>query len=179
MISGAIVQERVHFEGLPPSLVLGEMDSFLKWLNIPAETSWVLRAALPHLRFFTVHPLVDANGRIPRAIADMCLACSGNTPQRYCSMSSQIHVERAQFYRMLEQTQRTGTDITQWMSWFLECLERALSSADASLDVILAKGRFWQSILGVPINECQAKMLPHLLDGFQGNLTTAKWARIA
>ena len=83
VISGAIFQERVHFEGLQPSLVLGEMASFLEWLNIPAETSRVLRAALPHLRFFTVHPFVDANGRITRAIADMCLAYSGNTPQRY------------------------------------------------------------------------------------------------
>ncbi len=108
----------------------------------------------------------------------MCLARAHNTPQRFYSMYTQIRAERAQYYRMLEQTQRTGTDITPWMSWFLGCLERALHSAEVSLDVILAKARFWQSTAGVPINERQVKMLALLLDDFKGNLTAAKWARI-
>ena len=179
VVSGAIGRETVHFEGPEPSLVPGEMVAFLEWLNGPPETSEVMRAAIAHLWFVTIHPFDDGNGRITRAIADMCLARSDNTPQRYYSMSTQIHAERAQYYRMLEQTQREGTNITPWMSWFLDCLERALHSAEVSLDVILAKARFWQSIAGVPINERQAKMLALLLDDFKGNLTTAKWARIA
>ena len=179
VVSGPIGREQVHFEGPEPSLVSGEMAAFLEWLNDPPETSEVLRAALAHLWFVTVHPFDDGNGRITRAVADMCLARADNTPQRYYSMSAQIHAERAQYYRMLEQTQRTGTDITPWMLWFLGCLERALYRADASLDVILARARFWQSIAGVPINERQVKMLSLLLDEFKGNLTTAKWARIA
>ncbi len=179
VISGAIGQEKVHFEGPEPSLVPREMATFLEWLNRPSETSEVLRAALAHLWFVTIHPFDDGNGRIARAIADMCLARSDNTPQRHYSMSTQIHAERARYYRMLEQTQRTGTDITPWMSWFLDCLERSLQSAEVSLDVTLAKARFWQRIAGVPINERQAKMLTLLLDNFKGNFTTAKWARIA
>ena len=142
VVSGAIDQERVHFEGPEPSRVPDEMAAFLEWLNGPPETSEVLRAALAHLRFVTVHPFDDGNGRIARAIADMCLARAGNTPQHYYSMSAQIHAERAQYYRMLEQTQRAGTDITPWVSWFLRCLERALSSAEVSLDVTLARARF-------------------------------------
>ena len=153
VVSGAMGQERVHFKGPEPSRVPDEMAAFLEWLNGPPETSEVLRAALAHLRFVTIHPFDDGNGRIARAIADMCLARADNTPQRYHSMSPQIHAERAQYYRMLEQTQRAGTDITPWMSWFLRCLERAPRSASATLDVILAKGGFGQSTADGPIND--------------------------
>ena len=179
VVSGAIGQERVHFEGPEPSLVPGEMAAFLEWLNGPPETSQFIRAALAHLWFVTVHPFDDGNGRLSRAISDTLLTRADGNRHRIYSMSAQIRAERAQYYRMLEQTQRTGTDITPWMSWFLDCLERSLQSAEVSLDVILAKARFWQRIAGVPINERQAKMLTLLLDNFKGNLTTPKWARIA
>ena len=142
VVSGAIGQERVHFEGPEPSLVPGEMAAFLEWLNGTLETSEVLRAALAHLWFVTIHPFDDGNGRIARAISDILLARSDNMPQRYYSMSARIHAERARYYRMLEETQRAGADITPWMSWFLGCLEPALRSAQASLDVILGKGGF-------------------------------------
>ena len=179
VVSGAIGQERVHFEGPEPSLVPGEMAAFLEWINGPPETSEVMRAAIAHLWFVTIHPFDDGNGRITRAIADMCLARADNTPQRYYSMSAQIHRERNAYYRILEQTQKEGTNITSWMSWFLDCLERALHRADASLEAILTKARFWHSIADVPINYQQARMLTLLLDDFKGKLTTAKWARIA
>ena len=179
VVSGAIGQERVHFEGPEPSLVPGEMTAFLEWLNGPPDTGGVLRAALAHLWFVTIHPFDDGNGRLARAIADMCLARSENTPQRYYSMSAQIHRERNAYYRILEQTQKEGTNITSWMSWFLDCLERTLRRADASLDATMAKARFWQSIADVPINFQQANVLALLLDDFKGKLTTAKWARIA
>ena len=179
VVSGAIGQERVHFEGPEPSLVPGEMTAFLEWLNGPPETSEVMRAALAHLWFVTIHPFDDGNGRITRAIADMCLARADNTPQRYYSMSAQIHRERNAYYRILEQTQKEGTNITSWMSWFLDSLERALYKADSCLDTTMTKARFWQSIADVPINYQQARMLTLLLDDFKGKLTTAKWARIA
>ena len=159
VVSGAIGQERVHFEGPQPSLVPGEMATFLEWLNGPPETSEVLRAALAHLWFVTIHPFDDGNGRIARAIADMCLARADNTPQRFYSMSAQIHRERNAYYRILEQTQKEGTNITSWMSWFLDCLEHALHGADASLDATMAKARFWQSIADVPINYKQENIL--------------------
>ena len=126
VVSGVIGQERVHFEGPEPSRVPDEMTAFLEWFNGIPETNKVLRAALAHLWFVTIHPFDDGNGRLARAIADMCLARADNMPQRYYSMSAQIHAERAQYYRMLDQTQRAGTDITPWMSWFLGCLERSL-----------------------------------------------------
>ena len=179
VVSGPMGREQVHFEGPKSSLVPGEMAAFLDWLNGPADSSEVIRAALAHLWFVTIHPFDDGNGRIARAIADMCLGRAGDIAQRFYSLSTQIHAERAQYYRMLEQSQRTGTEITPWMAWFLGCLERALHSADASLDVILAKARFWESVADVPINDRQAKMLTLLLDNFKGNLTAAKWARIA
>ena len=180
VVSGPIGQERVHFEGPEPSLVPREMTTFLEWLNGPPETSEVLRAALAHLWFVTIHPFDDGNGRLARAIADMCLARADNTAQHYYSMSDQIHRERNAYYRILEQTQKKeGTNITSWMSWFLGCLERALYRADACLDATMAKARFWQSITDVPINYQQARMLALLLDDFKGKLTTAKWARIA
>ena len=179
VVSGAIGQERVHFEGPEPSLVPGEMATFLEWLNGPPDTGGVLRAALAHLWFVTIHPFDDGNGRLARAIADMCLARADNTTQRYYSMSAQIHRERNAYYRILEQTQMEGTKITSWMSWFLDCLEHALHRADASLDATMTKARFWQSIAEVPINYGQARMLTLLLDEFKGKLTTAKWARIA
>ena len=179
VVSGAIGQERVHFEGPEPSLVPEEMTGFLEWLNGPPDTSQFIRAALAHLWFVTIHPFDDGNGRLARAIADMCLARADNTQQRFYSMSTQIHRERNAYYRILEQTQKEGTNITLWMSWLLDCLERTLHSAEVSLDVILAKARLWQSIADVPINYQQAKMLTLLLDDFKGKLTTAKWARIA
>ena len=136
VVSGAIGQKRVHFEGPEPSLVPGEMATFLEWLNGAPETSEVLRAAQAHLWFVTVHPFDDGNGRLSRAIADMCLARADGNRHRIYSMSAQIHAERARYYRMLEQTQRTGTDITPWMSWFLDCLERSLQSTEQRCDSV-------------------------------------------
>ena len=155
------------------------MATFLEWLNAPPETNEVMRAALAHLWFVTIHPFDDGNGRLARAISDMCLARADNTAQRFYSMSAQIHRERNAYYRILEQTQKEGTNITSWMSWFLDCLERALRGVDASFDAIMVKARFWQSVADVPINYQQARMLTLLLDDFKGKLTTAKWARIA
>ena len=126
VVSGATGQERVHFEGPEPSLVPDEMAAFLEWINRIPETSEALRSVQAHLWFVTIHPFDDGNGRIARATSDMCLARAGNTPQRCYSMSAQIHAERAQYYRMLEQTQGADSDITPWMSWSLGCLERSL-----------------------------------------------------
>ena len=179
VVSGAIGHERIHFEGPEPPLVPGEMTAFLEWLNAPWETSEVMRAAIAHLWFVTIHPFDDGNGRLARAIADMCLARADNTAQRFYSMSAQIHRERNAYYRILEQTQKEGTNITSWMSWFLDSLERALYRADSCLDTTMTKARFWQSIADVPINYQQARMLTLLLDDFKGKLTTAEWARMA
>ena len=152
IVPGAVGGERIHFEGPVPEQVPGEMDAFLRWLESPPAEGHTLRADVAHLKFVTIHPFGDGNVRIARAITDMHLARSGGTRRRFYSMTAQIHRERNSCYRVLEQTQKDGTDITCWMSWFMGCLERAIHSADASLDVILTKARFWQSIAGIPIN---------------------------
>ena len=126
-----------------------------------------------------VHPFDDGNGRIARAIADMALARSENSRQRYYSMSTQIRNERKQYYAMLERTQKSELDVTQWQAWFLGCLARAVEGAQETLDSVLEKSRFWERFAQEPLNPRQIKVLNRLLDGFEGKLTTSKWAKLA
>jgi Fic family protein len=180
VVSGLPGREHVHFEAPAAFRLQQETAAFLGWFNAPSETDQVLKAGVAHLWFVTIHPFADGNGRIARAIADMTLARSDSTPQRFYSMSTQIRQERADYYEILERAQRAGTlDVTPWMEWFLNCLERAIERARATLASILAKAQFWERIAGIPINDRQRLMLNLLLDGFEGKLTTSKWATIA
>ncbi len=178
VISGPMGRHRVHYEAPPAPLVEGEMRAFLDWFNTPPDTDEVINAGLAHLWFVTIHPFDDGNGRIARAIADMTLARSENSPQRFYSMSSQIRRERKGYYDILERTQKETTDVTGWLEWFVSCLGRAIESAAATVDAALAKARFWGRIAGITINDRQSKMLNLLLGDFQGKLTTSKWAEI-
>jgi len=178
VVSGPIGKERVHFSAPPAARLEGEMTAFLGWFNRPADIDEVLKAGLSHLWFVTIHPFDDGNGRIARAIADMVLARSEKSPQRFYSMSTQIRQERAAYYDILEQTQKGTMDITPWMDWFLGCLGRAIDGAQTILGAVLAKARFWESIRGVALNERQTLVLNRLLDGFEGKLTTSKYATL-
>ncbi len=178
VVSGPIGRERVHFEAPTADRVESEMRLFLDWFNAPSRTDEVLKAALAHLWFVTVHPLDDGNGRVARAVADMLLARSERTSQRFYSMSGQILKERADYYSVLERTQKGTLDVTMWMQWFLRCLDRAIEGAQETLGAVLEKARFWDSVRDVSLNARQRKMLNQLLDGFQGKLTTSKWAKI-
>lgn len=178
IVSGPIGKERVHFAAPPASRLEHEMTLLLEWFNRPAETDEVLKAGLSHLWFVTIHPFDDGNGRIARAIADMALARSEKSPQRFYSMSTQIRQERAAYYDILEQTQKGTMDITPWMEWFLGCLSRAIDGAQTILGGVLAKARFWESVRAVPLNERQTLVLNRLLDGFEGKLTTSKYAKL-
>jgi Fic family protein len=155
------------------------MQAFLDWFNANADIDPVLKAGLAHLWFVTIHPFDDGNGRIARAIADMALARSENSPQRFYSMSAQIRQERGAYYDILEETQKGTLDITRWIEWFLGCLSRAIDGAQTTLSAVLAKARFWEAIAGVAINERQRLVLNRLLDGFEGKLTTSKYAKLA
>jgi Fic family protein len=139
----------------------------------------VLKAGLTHLWFVTIHPFDDGNGRIARAIADLALARSEQSAQRFYSMSSQIRQERAAYYDILERTQRGTLDVTLWMEWFLACLSRAIDGAQTTLAAVPAKARFWQAFGAVPINARQRLLLNRLTEGFEGTLATSKWAKIA
>lgn len=178
VVSGPEGRERVHFEAPSAPRLKGEMATFLVWFNEGPPIDFVLKAGVAHLWFVTIHPFDDRNGRIARAIADLCLARSERSTQRFYSMSAQIRQERTAYYDILEDTQKEGTDITPWLRWFLHCLGRAIDGAGTVLSSVLAKARFWESFVQRPVNERQRQVLDRLLDGFEGKLTTTKWAKL-
>jgi Fic family protein len=138
----------------------------------------VLKAALAHLWFVTIHPFHDGNGRIARAIADMSLARSEGSSQRFYSMSAQIREERGEYYGILERTQKGTMDVTPWMEWFLGCLTREIEGAQAALSGVIAKARYWEKLRDVPLNERQRLVINRMLEGFEGKLTTSQWAAL-
>jgi len=179
VVSGPVGKEKVHYEAPAAALLPGEMSAFLAWANGAGDrTDAVLRAALAHLWFVTIHPFDDGNGRIARAIADWQLARSENSPQRFYSMSAQIRAERNDYYGILERTQRGTLDVTPWMEWFLGCLGRAFDGTETALHAVLRKARFWESHAGAAINQRQRDLVNRLLDGFEGKLTTTRWAKL-
>lgn len=179
VVSGPIGKEKVHYEAPSARRLNAEMSRFLAWANKKDGTDPVLRAALAHLWFVTIHPFDDGNGRIARAIADWALARSEGSSQRFYSMSSQMRAERKTYYDILENTQKASLDVTEWMAWFLDCLGRAISGTESTLASVFRKARFWEKNAGKTINERQKLMLNKLLDGFEGKLTSTKWAKIA
>lgn len=178
VVSGPMGKEIVHFEAPAAERVDDEMKLFLEWVNQETSMDLVLKAAIVHLWFVTIHPFEDGNGRIGRAIADLLLARSENSTHRFYSLSEQIQKERKGYYDILEKTQKGGLDITSWILWFLNCLKKAIESALATLDAIIYKAHYWEALAKVPLNERQRKMINRLLDGFEGKLTTSKWAKI-
>ena len=170
--------ERVHFEAPAAERIDEEMGVFLKWFNAPPDTDPVLKSGLAHLWFATIHPFDDGNGRIARAITDMALARSEDSPRRFYSMSSQIMRERNDYYGMLEATQTGTMDVTAWMDWFVSCLGRAIDSSQEPISAVLEKAKFWDSISSIALNERQRRVLNLMLGDFEGNLTTTKWAKI-
>ena len=179
VVSGPIGKRKVHFEAPPAERLSAESHAFLAWFNADSPGDAVLKAGIAHLWFVTLHPFDDGNGRISRAIGDMALARAERSPQRFYSLSAQIQRERNDYYESLERTQKSTMDATPWLAWFLGCLLRAQGSATDALDSTLAKATFWQRWSSVPMNERQIKLLNRLLDGFDGKLTSSKWAAIA
>jgi Fic family protein len=179
VVSGPIGKERVHYEAPQTDRLDGEVATFLTWFEGHQSVDAVMKAGLAHLWFVTIHPFADGNGRIARAIADMALARSENSPQRFYSMSAQIRQERNDYYDILERTQKGTMDVTAWMLWFLGCLGRAIDGAQVALDSILVKARFWDRIQDVALNDRQRRVFNRLLDGFEGKLTSSKYAALA
>ncbi|WP_210466869.1 Fic family protein [Rufibacter roseolus] len=178
VVSGAMGRERVHFQAPDSEALESEMGKFLSWFNSSSDLDPVLKAAVAHLWFVTLHPFDDGNGRIARAITDMLLARADESAQRFYSMSAQIRNERNAYYDILELTQKGALDITGWLDWFLSCLDRATSSTDTTLATVLRKAKFWESPKSHSLNERQKLMLNKLIDGFEGKLNSSKWAKI-
>jgi len=179
VVSGPLGKEHVHFRAPAAKRLEAEMRRFLNWFENDDGTDRVIKAGVAHLWFVTLHPFDDGNGRIARAIADMALARSENSPQRFYSMSAQIREERYAYYEILEWAQQGTLDITRWLEWFLGCLGRAIDRAQETLTAVLTKARFWDRARSIAFNERQKSILDRLLDGFEGNLTTQKYAKLA
>ena len=180
VVSGNEGKEKIHFTAPPADRVEPEMTAFFAWFNSNAQTDPLLKAAIAHLWFVTIHPFDDGNGRITRAISELCLARSDNSQQRFYSMSSQILEERKGYYDILEKTQKGSLDITEWITWFLKCLDRAIENSNLITDSALEKESFWRNLKkqAINLNERQEKVIKKLFDGFEGKLTAEKWSKI-
>jgi Fic family protein len=179
VVSGPIGHERVHYQAPSAAVLPAQMQAFVDWFNAGQDLDPVLKAGIAHLWFVTIHPFDDGNGRIARAIADMQLARSEDSPQRFYSMSAQIRQDRNAYYAILEATQRGDLDITAWLAWFLDCLDCAFDRAETVLASVLRKARFWRQHAGAAFNDRQRMMIDRLFDGFEGKLTSSKWAQLA
>jgi Fic family protein len=179
VVSGPMGKKRVHYEAPAADRVREEMKKFVEWFEKDSSTDLVLKAGIAHLWFVTIHPFDDGNGRIARAIAEMVLARSERSPQRFYSMSAQIRHERKTYYEILEATQKGDLDITRWLQWFLECLGRAFGRAETILATVLNKARFWERFAKAEFNERQREIVNRLHNGFEGKLTSSKWAKLA
>lgn len=178
VVSGALGKEKVNFQAPPSSIVENEMNLFLNWFNNNSKVDLVIKAAIAHLWFVTIHPFEDGNGRITRALTDMLLAQSDKSNQRFYSMSAQVRIDRKKYYEVLEITQKGNLNITAWVKWFLNCLINALKSTDSVLIRVLFKADFWSKHAKTLINERQRELMNKLIDGFEGKLTSSKWAKI-
>ncbi|WP_457552484.1 Fic family protein [Desulfobacula sp.] len=183
VISGPIGQEKIHFEAPPAKKLDKEMQTFISWINEKSQLDGIIRAGFAHIWFVTIHPFDDGNGRIARTLTDMLLARDENNPKRFYSLSSQIMSERNEYYKILKVTQSGSGDITEWLKWFLECMNRAILNSNTLLKKIMIKARFWQNFAQVRLHERQTKVINRLLDagtgGFEGGLKNKKYIGIA
>lgn len=179
VVSGAIGKEKIHYKTPEAAKMKEEMAAFLDWFNRPGVIDPVIKAALAHLWFVTIHPFEDGNGRIARAIADMQLARADDSPQQFYSMSTQIRKERNDYYDILEKTQKSDLDITEWLQWFLGCLDQALLATNDILASVMKKAKFWEKHTLTNLNERQHLMVNRMLDGIEGKMTSSKWAKMA
>ena len=179
VVSGPVGRRKVHFEAPPAHTLPKETADFITWANASTGEPALVKAGLAHLWFVTLHPFDDGNGRMARAVGDLFLARADSSLQRFYSLSAQIQRERKDYYDILERTQKGTLDVTQWLTWFLVTLYRAIESSHSTLEKVLVKALFWQRLAGVALNERQVKLLNRMLDGFEGKLTSSKWAAIA
>ena len=178
IVSGAMGKERVHYEAPDSESVPSMMNEFVAWINDGGNIDPVIKAAVAHLWFVAIHPFDDGNGRITRTITDMLLARADGMPHRFYSMSAEIMRDRKGYYEVLEQTTTGTLDITVWIEWFLHTLRKAIVRSETTVKRVVQKSVFWERNREVAMNERQVKMVNMLWDGFNGKLTTSKWAKI-
>ena len=178
VVSGSYGREKVHYEAPAAEHLQKEMTTFINWFNTPSDLDMVLKSAIAHFWFVTIHPFDDGNGRIARALADMLLARAEQSKQRFYSMSSQIQKERNAYYDILEKCQKGSLDITEWLDWFLNCMKRAIIASEEILQAVLTKANFWKIHSDEAFNERQRMIINLLFENFEGKLTSSKWAKL-
>jgi Fic family protein len=179
VISGAMGREKVHFEAPKAERLSIEMKQFIQWFNADNGINSLIKAAIAHIWFITIHPFDDGNGRIARAITDLQLSKADGVNQRFYSMSSEINRQKKAYYAILEKTQKNTLDITQWLDWFLNCLKNSIISSHLIIDKVIWKHQFWAKNAHLTFNHRQTKVINMLMDHFEGNLTSSKWAKIS
>lgn len=178
VVSGGMGKETIHYEAPNATVLITEMNQFITWFNEEQHLDLLLKAAIAHLWFLTIHPFDDGNGRIARALTDMLLSKADGVNQRFYSMSTEINKQKKSYYTILERTQKGDLEITNWIIWFLECLKNSIIHSSAIVDKVVKKHQFWANNTHLISNERQQKMLNILLDNFEGNLNSSKWAKI-
>lgn len=178
VVSGAMGREKIHFVAPDADLLKNEMQKFLTWFNNNQNMDDILKAGVAHFWFVTIHPFDDGNGRIARAIADMLLSKADRVNQRFYSMSTQINADKKSYYQILEKSQKSTLDITPWLVWFLNCLKEAIRNSDAIISKVITKHDFMVKNSPAITNDRQRLVITRLLDGFEGNLTTSKYAKL-
>jgi len=179
VVSGPIGFETIHYQAPTPEKVPEEMERLRQWINSEQPIDPILKAAIAHLWFVTIHPFDDGNGRIARALTEMLLSRADKSPKRFYSMSNQIQIDKNNYYKILEATQKSEGDITEWILWFLGSIEKSIEASSTTLSSVITKTRFWEAHSEMKLNERQKKLINMLFDGFFGNLNTSKWAKIA
>lgn len=178
VVSGMFGREKVHYIAPPAESVAKEMSHFIEWFNTDSNPSY-LKSAIAHLWFVCIHPFDDGNGRIGRAIADMALSQAENSKMRFFSISNQINKDKKRYYSILEKTQKGNCDITDWLTWYLECMLRSIKLAETILGQVLNKAIFWQNHASISLTERQTNIINLYLDGYQAKLTIKNWAKKA
>ena len=179
IVSGFLGRERIHYIAPSPERVPSEMEKFLKWYNSEQPVSYVIRSAIAHFWFVSIHPFEDGNGRLARIISDMMLARGDKSRMRFYNISSQINCDKNHYYKVLEQMQRGDGDITDWLEWYMKTLLSAIREAEIAVSSVLNKNAFWQRIAGISLSERQIEMLNLFLDGYEAKITSKNWASLA
>ena len=179
VVSGALGREKIHYQAPEATLIEEMMNDFFNWYNSYNQNVSYLKSAIAHLYFISIHPFDDGNGRMARAISDMALSQADDSKMRFFSMTNQINAEKRQYYDVLERTQKGNGDITEWLVWYLACMERAIDNSNDKLTTILRKSVFWQKNNQTVFSERQKDMLNIWLDGYEGRLTAKNWAKLS
>lgn len=179
IVSGMFGREKIHYIAPSPERVEEEMRQFLDWFNSNESESYVIRSAVAHFRFVSIHPFEDGNGRLARILSEMLLARGDKDGFRFYNISSQINKDKNHYYDILERMQRGDGDITEWLVWYLQKLVDAFDDAEALVFTILNKSFFWQKASSVPMTARQMQVLNIFLDGYEAKITSKSWAALA